>query len=65
MRVDIFLWPRMGAEFHGVSSKIERISTTKNGVSLLLDDASACRTAFSMSPGSYSRLAMQELVYRN
>ena len=42
-----------------------RILTTKNGVSLLSYDASAWRTAFSISSGSYSGMAMEELVHRN
>ncbi len=40
MKVDVFLWPRLEAEFHGVSSYIGRVKKTKNGVSLLSDDAS-------------------------
>ena len=36
-----------------------------NGVSLLLDDAIACRNALSMSSCSCSGLAMQELVHWN
>jgi len=51
MRVDMLLWPRMEAEFHGASSQIGRIETTKNGGLLLLDDASARKTAFSLSSG--------------
>ena len=65
MRVDMFLWPRIIAEFHWVLSQTGRISATKNGISLHLDDASACKTAFSMSSCSYSGMAMQELVHRN
>ena len=65
MRVDIFLWARNEAEFHGVSSKAGKIKTTKNGVLLLSDEASARRTASSMPSGSYSGLAKQELVHRN
>jgi hypothetical protein len=37
----------------------------KTGISLLFDEESACRAAFSMSSGSYSGLTMQELVRRN
>ena len=55
----------MESEFHGVSSQTGRIKTTKNGVPLLSDDGSKRRTAFNMSSGSCSRLAMQELVHRN
>jgi hypothetical protein len=55
----------MEAEFHGVSSHIGRTRTTKKGVALVSDDTSACRTASSMSFGSYSGLAMQEFVHRN
>ena len=65
MRVDMFLWPRREPRSHGDSSQTRRISTTNNGFSLLSYDASARRTAFSMSFGAYSGLAMQELVHRN
>ncbi len=42
-----------------------RTRTTKKGVALVSDDTSACRTALSMSSGSYSGLAMQEFIHRN
>ena len=61
MRLDMLLWSRMEAEFHGVLSQIMRIRTTKNEVSLLSNDDNAWRTAFSISSGSYSGLTMQEL----
>ena len=41
MRVDIFLWPRIEAEFHGVSSQTRRIKTTKNGISILSEEVDA------------------------
>ena len=55
----------MDVESHGVSSQTRRTNTTKNGVSLISDDASAYMIAFNMSSGSYSGLAMQEQVHRN
>ena len=58
-------WPRIEAEFHGVSSHTRRTRTTKKGVALISDDTSACRKALSMFSGSYSGLAMQEFVHRN
>jgi len=65
MRVVLLLRPLMDAEFHGVSSQTWRTSTAKNGVSPLSEEASACKTAFSMSSGLYSELAIQEPVWRN
>jgi len=38
--------------------------TTRNGVSVHLDEASAWSTTLSISSGSHSVLAMQELVHR-
>ena len=64
MRVDMLWWPRIAAEFHGVSSQIGRISTTKKGVSCASEEARACRTALSMSSGSYSGLAIHEPLQR-
>ena len=61
----MLLWPMMDAEIHGVSSQTGKYSTTKNGVSLLSDEASARRIAFNMFSGSYSGLVMQELTHRN
>ncbi len=61
----MFLWPLTDAKFHGVSSQTARTSTTKNVVSLLSDEASALRTAFTMSSDSYSGLAVHELVHQN
>ena len=58
MRVVMLWWPRIAAEFHGVSSQIGRISTTKKGVYCASEEARACRTALSMSSGSYSGLAI-------
>ncbi len=57
-------WPRMDAEFHGVSAQTGRMRTIKNRVSMLSEDASAWGTAYSMSSGSYSGLVMHELVHR-
>jgi hypothetical protein len=64
IRVVMFLWPRMKAQFHGVSSHTRRNITTRKGVSLHPDEASAYMTVLSMSSGSYSGLAMQEPVHR-
>ena len=63
MRVDMLWWPLMAAEFHGVSSHIGRIITAKKGVSCASEEARACRTALSMSSGSYSGLAIHEPVH--
>jgi hypothetical protein len=65
MMVIVMLWLRMEEEFHGMSSHTGRIRTNKNGFALVSDDASACRTTLSMSSGSYSGLAMEEVVHRN
>ena len=50
-------------EFQGVSSHAGSIKTTRNGVSVYSEEASACRTVLSMSSGSYSGLAMHEFDY--
>ena len=60
----MLMWPRMEAELYGVSPHTERTRTTKKGVTLVSTDASACRTALSMSSSSYSGLAMQEFAHR-
>ncbi len=65
MMVDMFSWPLMASEFHGVSSLIGSFKITINGVSVHSDDVSSCRTALSMSSGSYSGLVIQELVQGN
>jgi hypothetical protein len=65
MRVDVFLWPLMGANVNGVSSQTRMTITTKDGVLLLSDETSACKSAINMSSCSYSEWAMQELVHRN
>ena len=64
MRVDMLWWPRMAAEFHGVSSQTGRIKTAKKGLSCASEEARACRTVLSMSSGSYSGLAIHEPVQR-
>jgi len=64
MRVGTFPWPLMATELHGVSFRTGSIKTRTSGVSVHLEEASACRTAFNMSSGSYSGLAKQELVQR-
>jgi hypothetical protein len=64
MRINILWWWRIAAEFHGVSSQTGRIKTTKKGVSVGYEEASAWRAAFSMSSGLYSELAIQEPVHR-
>jgi hypothetical protein len=65
MRVDMLWWPRIAAEFHGVSSQIRRIKTTRKGVFGDLKEASAWRNALSISSGSYSVLAIHEPVQRH
>ena len=57
-------WPVIAVEFRGVSSHTGSITTTRNGVFVHSEDASGCITALSTSSGSYSGLAMQELVHR-
>jgi len=54
----------MEAELQDVSSHTVRIKTTRKEVSLLSEDASACRTYLSMSSCSSSKLAMHERVNR-
>jgi len=60
--MDIITWPLMEAEFQEVYSHTGRITTTKNGVSVFSDDASAFKSAFCISSGSYYGLTMHELV---
>jgi hypothetical protein len=49
IRVEMLWWPRIEAEFHGVSSQTGRIKTTKKGVSDDSEEAKAWRTALSIS----------------
>ena len=63
MRVDMLWWPLMADELHDVSSHIGRIRTAKKGWSCAKEEARACRTALSMSSGSYSGLAIHEPVH--
>jgi hypothetical protein len=63
MRDNVLWWPRVAAEFHSVSSRTGRIKIIKQGISLDFKEASAWRTALSMSAGSYSGLAIQGLVH--
>jgi len=67
MRVEMLWWPRIAAEFHGVSSQTGRIKTTRKEVSGNFEEASAWKTALSISSFSYSGLAIHEPVqrYRN
>ena len=67
MRIGMLWWPRIVAQFHGVSSQAGRIKITKKRVSGDSKEASAWRTALSISFGSYSWLSIYELVqrYRN
>ena len=60
-------WPQIAVEFHGVSSQIGKIKTTRKGVSSDSEEERAWRTALSLFSGSYSELAMHEPVqrYRN
>ena len=62
MSVSRLLWLRIAAEYHGVSSQMGSTMTTKKGVVVYVDEARACRTAFLMSPGSYSGFALHEPV---
>ncbi len=64
IRVDISVWPLIAAEVHGESSHTGRVMTARNGSSVCSEEAKACRTAFSMSSGSYSGLAMHDAVHR-
>jgi uncharacterized protein YqjF (DUF2071 family) len=51
MKVDMFQWPLMAAELHGVSSDTGSIIMAKIGVSEHSDDASSCSPAVRMSSG--------------
>ncbi len=63
-RVSTLRWLRIPAEFQGISSQTGRTMTTKKGVVVCSDEPRAWRTAFRMSSGSYSGLAIQEPVSR-
>jgi hypothetical protein len=52
MRVGILWWPRIAAEFHGVSSKNGRIKSTRKGVSGDFEEARAWRAALKINSGS-------------
>ncbi len=54
----------ISVELHGVSSQTGSILTNRKWIPAHSDESSACSTALSMSSGSYSGLAMQELVMR-
>ena len=64
IRVSRLGWLRIATEYHGVSSKTGSTSSAKKGVLAYVDEASAWRIAFLMSPGSYSGFAMNDLVSR-
>ena len=64
VRVDMLWWPRIAAEFHGVSSPTGSIKTTRKGVSCDSEEERAWRTALSISSGSYYGLAIHEPVHR-
>ena len=64
MSVDIFVCPRIAFDVHGESSHTGRTMTAKNGSFVCSEEAKACKTAFSMSSGSYSGLAMHDAVQR-
>ena len=51
-------------QVHAVLSHTGSITSTRNGVFVHSDEASAWRTASSMSSGSYYGLAMHEAVYK-
>ena len=63
-RVVISPWPLMETEFHGVSSHTGSVKMTESGISVHSEDAIASRITLSMSSGSYSELAMHEMVQR-
>ena len=63
-RVDMLWWPRIAAEFHGVSSQTRSIKTTRKGLSCDYEEERAWRTGLSISSGSYSGLAIHEPVQR-
>ena len=64
IRVDMLVWPLIAAEVQGESSHTGRTKTSKNGSFVWSEEAKACRTAFNMSSGSYSGLAMHDAVHR-
>ncbi len=64
VRVSRLRWLRIPAEVHGVSSQTGSTKITKKGVVLSTDEERACITAFRMSSGSNSGLAVHEPVRR-
>ena len=50
--VDMLPWPLIAGEFHGVSSHTASVKTTKKGLCVHSEEASACMSASSMTPGS-------------
>ena len=54
----------MDCVLHGESSHAGRMKTTKSGLGDIVEEASAWRTAFCISSGSYSGLAMHDPVSR-
>ena len=49
-------------DLQGESSQAGRMNTTKRGLGDAMEQAIACITAFRMSSGSYSGLAMHDPV---
>ncbi len=64
IRVDMLVGPRIAIEVHGESSHTRRTMTARNGAFVCFEEDSAWRTAFSMSSGPYSGLAMHDAVHR-
>ena len=52
----------MDCVLHGEPSQAGRIKTTSNGLGDIVEEPSASRTALRISSGSYSGLAMQNLL---
>jgi hypothetical protein len=63
LRVSMLACPRIAADCQGVSSHTGRTRTAKNGVVVLVEEASACMIVVRMSFGSYSGFAMQDRVH--
>ena len=57
-------WPRMAEDLPGTSLYTGKIWTSRKGVSIHSEEASAKRNALSMSSGSYPGFAIQEPVHQ-
>ncbi len=62
MNVSRFRWLRIAVEYQGVYSQTVSTMATRKGIVVSADEIRAWMIAFLMSPGSFSGIAVHELV---